>query len=74
MTTETSEARSDDHQVFCYIIKQLWTFQLLYMMLICTKKIIIDLGYLLGQIYIFFGAYHIMYNSLKVHNCIILVY
>ena len=36
MTTETSEARSDDHQVFCYIIKQLWTFQLLYMMLICT--------------------------------------
>ena len=40
------------------IIKQLWAFQLLYMMLICTKQF-------------YFGAYHIMYNSWKVHNCII---
>ena len=49
ITTETSEARSDNCQVFGYIIKQLWTFQLLYMMFDMYRKIIIDLGYRLGQ-------------------------
>ena len=70
MDTETSEAHSDDHQVLCYIIKQLLSFQLLYIMLICTNNFLLTSAITLVN-NIFFGAYYIMYNSWKVHNCIL---